>query len=142
VTALALVALVVVAYLAIRRWSARFKPQIDPSRNPADVVAVAPAMVRIDHGLLAIGDYDAWFEVVPRAIRRALRSGNTDAESVLVEVFSSILPEQQWPPLAGSPHRWQWQQIVQRTAEILALEPSPTPTRRRDLHVVAPSARV
>ncbi len=135
-TAVAMVALAILAYIVVRRWGAGAKTRAQADSNPSRR-AVAEPMLRIDNGLLEIGDYDAWFDVLPRAIRLALRRGQTDAEAILVEVFSSILPEQHWPPLTGSPHRWQWQQMVARTAEILRFDPQPTPTRRRsELRVV------
>lgn len=125
---LALVTLAVIAYVVTLRLLERRERRI------------APAMIKVENGLLEINDYDAWFEVLPRAIRSALRRGVTDAETILIEVFSAILPDEQWPPPAGSPNRWQWREMVARTAEILDVTPRPTPPKRKGLRVVPASA--
>jgi len=127
----ALITLAVIAFLIVTHWLARLdrRANPDPSSKP-----IAPPMVHRENGVLVIDDYNAWFEVLPRAIRAAMRRGNRDAESILVDVFSSILPDQTWPPRPGAPDRWQWQEMVARTAELL--EPRPTPTDRPGLRVV------
>jgi hypothetical protein len=128
--ALVLVALAIATYLLTIRFTRRMANPRDPS--------VSAPMLRVEDGLVVIDDYNAWFEVLPRAIRRALRDGRRDPEAILVDVFSSVMPEQQWPPPSGSPQRWQWQQMVERVAQLL--EPEPRPRGRVDLRVVSPSA--
>lgn len=95
-------------------------------------------MVTLENGLLEIHDYNAWFDVLPRAVNRALEH-NIDAEAVLAEVFSSILPGEPWPPPVGSPQRWQWQEMVKRTRALLETNPPP-PEHHQGLYIV-PSSR-
>jgi hypothetical protein len=95
-------------------------------------------MVTMDAGLMTIRDYDAWFNVLPTAIRAAMRRNNPNAEAILADVFSSILPNETWPPPAGSPQRWQWTQMLEQTRALLEPPPRrPTPER---LRVVRPNA--
>jgi len=132
--AIALITLAVVAFLVVTRLLERRDQPREQQRNPK--LEVAPPMVRRENGLLVIEDYNAWFKVLPRAIRSAMRRGNRDAESILIEVFSSILPDQAWPPRPGSPDAWQWQEMVAQTAALLDDPRRPTPTQRPGLHVV------
>ncbi len=119
---IALVVLVVLAYLVGSHRRTR------KAKNP---------MVTMDAGVMTIRDYDAWFEVLPRAIRTAMRRNESNAEVILADVFSTILPDETWPPSPGSPQRWQWTQMVEQTRALL--EPAPRSPTPRKLQVVTPT---